>query len=154
MFKRSLWTWNSTLLGLNVRANFTKEKGIDTITLEYEIEPMTHAPHPPSICAPSNRQHTPPPCIQILSLKVIERDRAGSRSAQAGTRAKFHVPVLVCFFQNKWVGRWKAGGAMCTPHGWVSHILCCAKTGAKGPVVLTVTRRTVCRLESSGDRIG
>ena len=29
-----------------------------------------------------------------------------------------------------------------TPHEWVSHILCCARTGAKGPAVLTVTRRT------------
>ena len=28
------------------------------------------------------------------------------------------------------------------PHGWVSHILCCARTGAEGPVVLTVTRMT------------
>ena len=29
-----------------------------------------------------------------------------------------------------------------TPHGWVFHFLFCARTGANGPVVLTVTRRT------------
>ena len=29
-----------------------------------------------------------------------------------------------------------------TPNGWVSHILCCARTGANGRAVLTVTRRT------------
>ena len=67
------------------------------------------------------------------------------------TPLRFHVPVQVHFLKKKWVGRWEKGSAMCpspihprtgTPHGWVSRIVRCSRTGAKGRAVLTVKRRT------------
>ena len=65
-------------------------------------------------------------------------------------RVRFYMSNLIHFLKNKWVGMLKKGGAMCpsplpkdrTPHGWISCIVCCARTGAKGRAVLIVKRMT------------
>jgi len=52
------------------------------------------------------------------------------------------------FFWNEWVGWWKevvpcahpSQPRTGTPHGWVSHILCCARTGANERVAMTITK--------------
>jgi hypothetical protein len=66
------------------------------------------------------------------------------------SRALFHVPVRIRFFykkKNEWAGEkgvvtyaHPSHSRTGTPHGWMSHILCCTRTGAKGHTVLTVIK--------------
>ena len=57
------------------------------------------------------------PCT-LLSKGYANHVRFGALQKRINTmitflRAKFHVPVPVRFFWDKWVARWKEGGAMC-----------------------------------------
>ena len=81
--------------------------------------------------------------VEVLSLKHRPSHRYLGHGSMYRSRSQSVKKIKI----NGWAGEKRvvpyahpSHPRTGTPHGWGSHILCCARTGDKGPAVLTVTK--------------